>query len=200
MGLVERFDRKLESTVEDAFARVFGGSIVPEEVEDLLRREAADELRTLAGGHRLAPNEYVITLSVPDYEKVLADRNLTSDTFAKHLAGYLGEQGWQTYGDVIVRFAQSPALHTGQVRARGVVNPDATAATPTQSTEPPPQSEQALTAEPGVPVMSDNPTYRPGQDRPGQDRPDRPDRPADEYYDDRYSRPQEDPTQHRRKW
>jgi len=25
MGLVERFDRKLESTVEDAFARVFGG-------------------------------------------------------------------------------------------------------------------------------------------------------------------------------
>ena len=133
MGLVERFDRKLESTVEDAFARVFGGSIVPEEVEDLLRREAADELRTLAGGHRLAPNEYVITLSVPDYEKVLADRNLTSDTFAKHLAGYLGEQGWQTYGDVIVRFAQSPALHTGQVRARGVVNPDATAATPNQS-------------------------------------------------------------------
>ena len=36
--------------------------------------------------------------------------------------------------------------------------------------------------------MSDNPTYRPGQDRP-----DRPERPGDEYYDDRYARPQEDP-------
>ena len=35
--------------------------------------------------------------------------------------------------------------------------------------------------------MSDNPTYRGGQDRPGQDRP------GDEYYDDRYGRPQEDP-------
>ncbi len=178
MGLVERFDRKLESTVEDAFARVFGGSIVPEEVEDLLRREADDEVRTLAGGHRLAPNEYVITLSVSDYQKVLSDRDLTSDTFAKHLAAYVGERGWQTYGDVVVRFEQSPALHTGQVRAHGVVNPDAGAQTP-------PQSEQALTAEPGVPAMSDNPTYRPGQDRP--------DRPADEYYDDRYGRPQDDP-------
>ena len=188
LGLVERFERKLESTVEDAFARVFGGAIVPEEVEDLLRREAADEVRTLRGGHRLAPNEYVITLSVPDHEKVLADPDLTSDTFAKHLAGYIGDQGWQTYGDVVVRFEQSPALHTGQVRARGVVNPDVTAAATPSTQEPAPRpSQQALTAEPGAPAMSDNPTYRGGQDRPGQDRP------GDEYYDDRYARPQEDP-------
>ncbi len=185
MGLVERFERKLESTVEDAFARVFGGSVVPAEVEDMLRREAADGVRTLQGGHRLAPNEYVITLSVPDHDKVLADPDLTSDTFAKHLAGYIGEKGWQTYGDVVVRFEQSPALHTGQVRARGVVNPDASAAAnPTPSTDQPApqQPQQALSAEPGVPAMSDNPTYRGGQDRPG-----------DEYYDDRYGRPQEDP-------
>lgn len=183
MGLVERFERRLESTVGDAVARVFGGSIVPAEVEDLLQREAADGVRTLQGGHRLAPNEYVITLSVPDHEKVLADPDLTSDTFAKHLAGYIRDKGWQTYGDVVVRFEQSPALHTGQVRARGVVNPDASAAAnPAPSTENPPQSEQALTAEPGVPAMSDNPTYRSGKDRPG-----------DEQYDERYGRPEEEP-------
>ena len=177
MGLVERFDRKLESTVEDAFARVFGGSVVPGDVEAMLRREAADGLRTLAGNVLLAPNEYVITLSVPDYEKVIADRNLTSDTFAKHLAGYLADQGWQPYGDVIVRFDRSPALHTGQVRAHGVINPDATANTEHPA---PRQTDQASTAEPGVTPMSDNPTYRPGQGRPG-----------DEYYDDRYGRPEE---------
>ncbi|PRC60940.1 hypothetical protein C6A85_14435, partial [Mycobacterium sp. ITM-2017-0098] len=37
---VGRFERKLEDKVGDAFARVFGGSIVPQEVESLLRREA----------------------------------------------------------------------------------------------------------------------------------------------------------------
>ncbi len=42
MGLVDRIERKLESTVGDAFARVFGGSIVPQEVEAMLRREADD--------------------------------------------------------------------------------------------------------------------------------------------------------------
>ncbi len=46
-GLVQRIERKLESTVGDAFARVFGGSIVPQEVEALLRREADDGVRAL---------------------------------------------------------------------------------------------------------------------------------------------------------
>ena len=48
-----------------------------------------------------------------------------ADAFAKHLAGYLGDQGWETYGDVVVRFEQADNLHTGQYRARAVVNPDA---------------------------------------------------------------------------
>jgi Protein of unknown function (DUF3662)/FHA domain len=187
MGLVQRFDRKIESTVGDAFARVFGGSVVPAEVEGMLRREAADGVRALQGGRLLAPNEYIITLSAPDYEKVVADPDLTSDTFAKHLGGFLGEQGWQTYGDVVVRFEQSPHMHTGQVRAHGVVNPDATAdPDPEPRSEQPAaeQSDRALTAEPGVPPMTDNPSHRgtQGQGRPG-----------DEYYDERYGRPPEDP-------
>ena len=174
MGLVDRFERKLESTVGDAFARVFGGSIVPQEVEAMLRREADTGAREVLGGRILAPNDYVITLSVPDYQKVSADPDLTSTTFAKHLEGYIHEQGWQTYGDVVVRFEQSPNLHTGQFRARGAVNPDSTTG------EPAPPRELSSNAEPGVPPMTDNPNYRGGQ---GQGRP------ADEYYDERYGRP-----------
>ena len=176
MGLVDRIERKLESTVGDAFARVFGGSIVPQEVEAMLHREADAGVRELAGGRILAPNDYVITLSVPDYQKVSADPDLTSTTFAKHLEGYIHEQGWQTYGDVVVRFEQSASLHTGQFRARGAVNPDSTTGEPA-----PALRDRAFTAEPGVPPMTDNPSYRGGQ---GQGRP-------DEYYDDRYGRPED---------
>jgi hypothetical protein len=175
MGLVDRFERKLEDTVGDAFARVFGGSIVPQEVESLLRREADTGAQEIHGGRILAPNDYIITLSVPDYRKVSADPDITSTTFAKHLEGYIHEQGWQTYGDVVVRFEQSPHLHTGQFRARGAVNPDSTTGEPA-----PPPRELSSNAEPGVP-MTDNPSYR-GQ---GQGRP------ADEYYDERYNRPED---------
>ena len=163
MGLVDRIERKLESTVGDAFARMFGGSIVPQEVESMLHREADSGVRELAGGRILAPNEYVITLSGADYQKVSADPDLTSATFARHLEGYIHEQGWQTYGDVVVRFEQSANLHTGQFRARGGVNPDSTIGEPA-----PELRDRAYTAEPGVQPMSDNPSHRGGQ---GQGRP-----------------------------
>jgi hypothetical protein len=176
MGLADRIERKLESTVGDAFARVFGGSIVPQEVEAMLHREADAGVRELAGGRLLAPNEYFITLSVPDYQRVSADPDLTSATFARHLEGYIHEQGWQTYGEVVVRFEQSANLHTGQFRARGAVNPDSTTGEPA-----PAQRDRAYTAEPGVQPMTDSPNYRGGQ---GQGRP-------DDYYDERYGRPEE---------
>jgi hypothetical protein len=182
-GLVQRIERKLEDAVGDAFARVFGGAIVPEELEAALRREAADGVRSLKGNRLLAPNEYVITLGVDDYENVGADPDLTTDTFAKHLAAYIGEQGWQTYGDVVVRFQQAPNLHTGQVRTRGAVNPDASPR-PAVSDSAAPQSDYAFSAEPGVSPMTDNPSYRGGPGRPG-----------DDYYDERYGRHHDDARQ-----
>ena len=182
MGLVERIERKLEVTVGDAFARVFGGSIVPQEVEAALRREADNGVESLAGGQLLAPNYYIITLSATDHEKALADRDLTSDAFAKHLEVYIRDHGWQTYGEVVVDFEQSPKLHTGQFRAHGTVNPDVRPRSSPRPPAPPPQ-DHTLNAEPGVPLMTDNPSYR------GQG----PGRPADEYYDDRYGRQQDDP-------
>ncbi len=181
-GLVQRIERKLETSVEDAFARIFGGAIVPAEVEAALRREAADGVRSLAGNRLLAPNDYVITLSGPDYQQMGSDPGLTTDTFAKHLAGYIDEQGWQTYGDVVVRFQQSSNLRTGQVRARGAVNPDASPR-PSASDPAPPQSDHAVSPEPGVAPMTDNPSYRGGQ---GQSQP------GDGYRDERYGRHQDD--------
>ena len=167
MGLVDRFERKLETTVGDAFARVFGGSIAPPEVEAALQREAESGARDVGGGRILAPNDYVITLSNTDFEKVNADPDLTPSAFAKHLEGFVHERGWQTYGEVVVRFEPSPGLYTGQFRAHGAVNPDSTAGPPR-----PAPSDRVHTAEPGVPTMTDNPTHRPGQGQ-GQ--------PGDEY-------------------
>lgn len=182
-GLVQRFERKLEATVGDAFARVFGGSIVPEEVAAMLRREASEGIRALPDDRFLAPNEYIITLGIHDYKKVGTDPDLTANAFAGNLAGYISKQGWQTYGDVVVRFERSSNLHTGQLRVRGAVNPDA-APRSTVSEFAPPQSDHAFSAESGVPLMTDNSSYRGGQGQ-GQ--------PGDEYYDDPYGPPPDDP-------
>ena len=149
----------------------------------MLRREAAEGIRPVAGDRLLAPNEYIITLGMHDYQKVGADPDLTSDAFAKHLAEYIGEQGWQTYGDVVIRFEQSTNLHTGQFRTRGAVNPDVEPR-PTAGELAPPQSDHAFSAEPGVPAMSENSSYGGGQG---------PGRPGDDDYDDPNAHPHDDP-------
>ena len=182
-GPLSRLERALEGAVGDLFARVLGGSIVPTELEALLRREASDGTRRLAGDRTLAPNEYVITLSDADYQNLSADRELTTRSFARHLAGYIADQGWQTYGEVVVRLEPSDGLRTGQYRARAVVNPDASPAAdprPSTAANRPGQLHDAHPAESGARPMSDNYPGGQGQGRPG-----------DDYYDE-YGRPRED--------
>ena len=154
MGLLQRFERKLEGAVGDGFARVFGGKVVPQEVEAALQREAEDQLQTLGDGAYLVPNKYVIAVSPTDQETFEADRELAIRAFSKHLDEYIHDNGWQTYGDVVVHFEQSPGLHTGQFRARGTVDPDAVP----QNLVP-----QRPPAESGADSMSNNPGYDQGR-------------------------------------
>ncbi|GAB3133799.1 hypothetical protein GCM10027289_24290 [Tsukamurella serpentis] len=154
MGILQRFERKLEGAVGDGFARVFGGKVVPQEVEAALQREAEDQLQALGDGAYLVPNKYVIAVSPTDRETFEADRELAIRAFSKHLDEYIHDNGWQTYGDVVIHFEQSPGLHTGQFRARGTVDPDAVP----QNLVP-----QRPPAESGADSMSNNPGYNQGR-------------------------------------
>ncbi|MGW4737935.1 DUF3662 and FHA domain-containing protein [Nocardia xishanensis] len=163
MGIVSRFERRLQGAVGDVFARVFGGNVVPQEVEAALRQEAADHVQDLGGGHLLAPNSYVITINSSDRQQLDADHDLTTRAFAKHLQDYIRDQGWQTYGEVHVAFEASPTLHTGQFRASGRVDPDVgRRAAPAHSPEPTPQ--RPAHPQPGAGPMTQNSGYDPSRE------------------------------------
>ncbi|MFF0541471.1 DUF3662 and FHA domain-containing protein [Nocardia thailandica] len=162
MGIVSKFERRLQGAVGDVFARVFGGSVVPQEVEAELQREAADRIQDLGGGHKLAPNSYVITINESDHAKFDADHELTTRAFAKHLQDYIREQGWQTYGEVHVSFQASPTLHTGQFRASGRVDPDAGPAAP--PARPEPTNRPPAHPQPGAGPMTQNSGYEPSRE------------------------------------
>ena len=163
MGIVQRFERKLQGAVGDAFARVFGGGVVPQEVEAALQQEARDRVEHLGGGILLAPNHYVITINNSDHEELAADRDLTIKAFSRHLQDFIRDQGWQTYGDISVTFEPSPTLHTGQFRTRGTVDPDddADQASP-RSNVPQVSSRPPQTPAPIVPPVSNPVPSQPG--------------------------------------
>src|SRR6476469_6763087 len=111
--------------VGDAFARVFGGSVVPQEVVQALLREAEDHIEQLAGGRLLVPNRFTVLLGATDLERMAGDRAEIVSMLSASVAEQLADQGWDTYGEVVVFLERSDALHTGQFRTRSRVDPDA---------------------------------------------------------------------------
>jgi FHA domain-containing protein len=125
LGRVDRFERRLQGLVGDAFARVFGGSVVPQEVVQALLREAEGRIEELAGGRRLAPNRFTVLLSPTDLARMGGDRAEIVNSLSSSVTEQLADQGWDTYGEVVVFLERSDALHTGQFRTRSTVDPDA---------------------------------------------------------------------------
>jgi hypothetical protein len=125
VGKAQRFERRLQGMVGDAFARVFGGSVVPQEVAQALQREADDNARPLAGGRVLAPNRYTVTLGVADHDRLVGgDKQRVIRMLQGCIQSHLAEQGWDVYGDVVVTLKLSATLHTGQFRTSSSVDPD----------------------------------------------------------------------------
>jgi Protein of unknown function (DUF3662)/FHA domain len=125
LGRVDRFERRLQGLVGDAFARVFGGSVVPQEVVQALLREAEGRIEQLAGGRQLAPNRFTVLLSPTDLARMGGDRAEIVNSLSSSVTEQLADQGWDTYGEVVVFLERSDALHTGQFRTRSTVDPDA---------------------------------------------------------------------------
>ena len=159
MGRVDRFERRLQGFVGDAFARVFGGSVVPQEVAQALLREAEDNVEQLAGGRLLAPNRYTVLLSPSDLDRMAGDEDGVLRSLSSHVAKELTDQGWDTYGEVVVFLERSEALHTGQFRTRSAVDPDASRRAATRA---PTAGEAPMSQQPGHP--EENGQY--GYDRP----------------------------------
>jgi hypothetical protein len=124
VGKAQRFERRLQGMVGDAFARVFGGNVVPQEVAQELQREADDNARPLAGGRMLAPNRYTVRLGVTDYDRLADDEQRVVRMLNGCIQSYLVEQAWDVYGDVGVALKRSASLHTGQFRISSSVDPD----------------------------------------------------------------------------
>jgi hypothetical protein len=124
VGRVERFDRRLEGLVGNTFARMFGGNVVTQEVALALEREGEDNVRELAGGRRLAPNHYIVSLGQADHDRMAGEEQRVTGVLAAAVAEHLVEQGWDTYGDVVVSLERNEALHTGQFKTRSSVDPD----------------------------------------------------------------------------
>ena len=70
MGVLQRFEHRLEGMVEGAFARAFKSELQPVEVASAVQREMDDRAAIVAQGRTLVPNDFVVELAQTDYERL----------------------------------------------------------------------------------------------------------------------------------
>ncbi|HUR50549.1 MAG TPA: DUF3662 and FHA domain-containing protein [Mycobacteriales bacterium] len=121
MGVLQRFERRLEGLVEGAFARVFGGVVQPVEVAAALQREAADKKQIVGQGRVLVPNAFVVELGATDLQRFGEWDGPLRSELAGMVKEHAADQGWSFVGDVTVVFEQHDELDTGVFRVRSAV-------------------------------------------------------------------------------
>jgi Protein of unknown function (DUF3662)/FHA domain len=125
MSLAQRFERRLESLVGAAFARVFKGQVEPVEIGNALQREAMDKKAVMGNGQVLVPNRYRVTLGTSDYERLAPWEVQLTRSLAELVQEYLDDNRLATIGDIEVYLAHDASLHTGVFGVASRMEPQA---------------------------------------------------------------------------
>jgi hypothetical protein len=121
LGVLQRFERRLEGMVEGAFARAFKSDLQPVEVASAVQREMDERAAIVAQGRTLVPNDFVVEVSASDLSRLDVYAESLGLELATLAREYAKEQGYSFVGPVRMRFEGVPDLSTGMFRIRSGV-------------------------------------------------------------------------------
>jgi hypothetical protein len=121
VGVLQRFERRLEGMVEGTFARVFKSELQPVEVASAVQHEMDERAAIVAQGRTLVPNDFVVEISQPDADRLDIYAESLSLELATLARDHATEQGYSFVGPVRIRFEGVPDLSTGVFRIRSGV-------------------------------------------------------------------------------
>ncbi|HVF21199.1 MAG TPA: DUF3662 and FHA domain-containing protein [Mycobacteriales bacterium] len=152
MGVLQRFERRLEGLIEGTFAKVFRGGVEPVEVAKALQREAGDR-KTISATRVMVPNAYVVELGSGDHERLTPYAEPLGRELAAMVREHAAEQRWTFVGAVSVTLEQQDDLATGMFRVRSAVEPGELdgSLTAAMSDLRPPAATLTIAAAPGSP-------------------------------------------------
>lgn len=121
MDRLAKLDSSIQRGLDNSMAAVFGGKVVPAEIEELIKQEAQDSVVVTDNDELVAPNVYAVGVSSKDLENLSQQRDLPAD-LAEQLMRYVRNQGWFLDGPAVVRIAEESGLRTGQLRVSSYID------------------------------------------------------------------------------
>jgi hypothetical protein len=121
MGVLQRFERRLESLVQGAFTRAFRSEVQPVEIAAAIQRELDNNAQIVSRQRSLVPNTFVIELGPSDHDRL----SPYASTLASELIDLAKEhaelQHYAFTGPLSVTLERHEDLGTGQFRVRSQV-------------------------------------------------------------------------------
>ena len=118
MGMLQRFESRLEQAVSGAFAKAFRSAVQPVELAAALQREVDNSAQILSRNRRLVPNTFGIELSPVDYERLTPYAQTLKDELIEMLREHAEEQHYVFAGTISIDFSEEGDLVTGRFRVR----------------------------------------------------------------------------------
>ncbi|MFY9262652.1 MAG: DUF3662 domain-containing protein [Actinomycetaceae bacterium] len=140
MGAFDKFERSVESAVDSVFSRAFKSDLKPIELASALKRAMDDRAAPMSRERTVAPNEFTISLSTHDFDKIeewgeeaLVEELLTIAT------EHAREQEYTFLGPIDILFTSSEELTRGKISVSSTTRrgPVAPATTPDASPQNP---------------------------------------------------------------
>jgi len=122
VGVVHRFEQRLEHMVSGAFARAFRSAVQPVEIAARLQREIDNSAQILSRDRKLVPNAFVVELSPTDHERLSAYDQTLRTELARMVREYVTEQHYILAGPLTIELERRDGLTTGRfdVRSRAL--------------------------------------------------------------------------------
>ncbi|MCX4959364.1 FhaA domain-containing protein [Streptomyces virginiae] len=170
MGVLKRFEQRLEGLVNGTFAKVFKSEVQPVEIAGALQRECDNNATIWNRERTVVPNDFIVELSAGDYDRLSPYSGQLGDELAGLVRDYAKQQRYSFMGPIKVHLEKADDLDTGLYRVRS-----RTLASSTSQPQAPQGGQQGGQAAPGgygyppvaaPPMPSAPPPGGPGARRP----------------------------------
>ncbi|TXH40783.1 MAG: DUF2662 domain-containing protein [Actinobacteria bacterium] len=115
MGLLDRFEQRVDRAVNGAFAKAFKSELQPVEIAAALTNEMDSRAAVVSRARTVVPNVYTVIVSTEDYDRLsVYDETLVGE-FAVMIRDYAQQQQYSFLGSVTVAMQPSEDSAQGTV-------------------------------------------------------------------------------------
>lgn len=140
MGVMKKFEQRLEGLVNGTFAKVFKSEVQPVEIAGALQRECDNNATIWNRERTVVPNDFIVELSPHDHERLSPYAGQLGQELAGMVLEYAEAQRYSFLGPLQVNLERADDLDTGLYRVRSRTLASDAPESPAPAYQPPPRS------------------------------------------------------------